>query len=172
MTRRTQWTLFVPSPQRERLDAIRARLDPVQHRLVGAHVTLCREDEIQVLDAEVLRSRLATFGVDELRIEFGDPVRFAGHGVLLPCIAGHESFQRLRQHVLGDASARVHEAHLTLAHPRNPRADGNRDDVVAALRCAGILHFAHVSVIEQHGSDPWRTLAVHAIGGSRHESLR
>ncbi len=165
MTRRTQWTLFVPSPHRERLDAIRAQLDPVQHALIGAHVTLCREDEIEGIDVDVLRALLCTFAATELRLWFGDPVRFGGHGVLLPCVEGHEQFHRLRQHVLGDASARRQEAHVTLAHPRNPHAEGNRDDVVAGLRCARVIHFAHVARIEQDGSAPWQTLGVHALGG-------
>ena len=55
---RRQVTLFVPDPTRSMLEAIRKRLDPVQYRLIRAHVTLCREDELaarSVTELEALR---------------------------------------------------------------------------------------------------------------------
>lgn len=58
---RRQLTLFVPEPRRAHLDALRQTLDPVQASLIGAHVTLCREDEIQDLDPVVMVRRVAAW---------------------------------------------------------------------------------------------------------------
>lgn len=47
---RSQLSLFVPpiigGDTRVDIEAIRCIVDPVQHRLIPAHVTLCREDEL------------------------------------------------------------------------------------------------------------------------------
>lgn len=45
-TFRRQLSLFVPEPARGPVDAVRQALDPQQHALIPAHVTLCRESEL------------------------------------------------------------------------------------------------------------------------------
>lgn len=158
VTTRTQLTLFVTGRAAEGLDALRRDLDPVQHALIAAHVTLCREDEIAGIAFEVLASRLAASAPVPLTLTFGEPERFSGHGVLLPCIAGAEAFHRLRIAVLGREDVRHQDAHITLAHPRNPRAAGNSDAVVVPLDSPLTLHFARISLIEQQGSQRWQVL--------------
>lgn len=151
-TRRSQLTLFVPPPAKTLLEAVRVEVDPVQHGLIAAHVTLCREDELAGLEEEAFRSRLWDPRAREIRLEFGPAETFSTHGLWLPCVRGAEAFQVLRRHLLGREDIRQAQAHITLAHPRNPRAEKN--SLAAASRIPGGLsiHFPVVSLIEQnHG---------------------
>jgi len=164
--RRRQLTLFVPPPWGPRLDALRRVLDPVQAALIAAHVTLCREDEIAGETASALFSRLTAWADGPLRLAFGPPQRFQGHGLLLPCAQGAASFQQLRRLLLQDPAAREHGAHLTLAHPRNPQAAGNTPAALAACPQALALRLTRVALIEQQGAAPWTLIDEAAVGGS------
>ena len=64
MTRR-QLTLFVPHAEAAPIEALRATLDPVQHALIAAHVTLCREDELaaSMMGVPLMRTKLAAYAV-------------------------------------------------------------------------------------------------------------
>lgn len=163
MPTRSQLTLFVPDPAARAVEAVRARLDPVQAGLIAAHVTLCREDELAGLDIDTLQERLRHFGAGALTLRFGPPQPFDGHGLLLPCTEGQPLFQALRCGVLGSASARPHGAHLTLAHPRNPpRADPSARDAAAGL--AGLtLTFSVISWIRQEGTAAWQRISDHPL---------
>lgn len=141
-------------------------MDPVQASLIAVHVTLCREDEIEQLDPTTVFSRIASWAQGPLRLAFGGPRVFNGHGVLLPCEHGSVEFQRLRQWLLQDKGAREHAAHLTLAHPRNPKAAGNTATALAAFPHALELQFPAVALIEQHGSAPWLLLQEATLGGT------
>lgn len=48
--RRRQLTLFVDEKQSVTIESIRQKFNPQQYRLIKAHVTLCREDEIESID--------------------------------------------------------------------------------------------------------------------------
>ena len=165
---RRQLTLFVAEPWRTRLDALRQTLDPTQASLIAAHVTLCREDEIEQLDAFSIFNRAGSWEQGPINLVFGRPQRFGDHGVLLPCEQGSSQFQRLRRHLLGDQDARQHGAHLTIAHPRNPRATGNTDSALALCPEALELQFAAVTLIEQQGTAPWRVLQESTLGSYAH----
>ena len=190
---RRQWSLYVPPPWAAPIEAVRRLLDPLQHRLIPAHVTLCRDDEPGLdLPPRPLpdkASNLMSGAADDpagsaaapppLRLSFGAPQRFGGHGVLLPLLAGAEAFQAWRRHLAGPSAGPGHIAHLTLAHPRNPPPDA------AALRSAlgpGIgsapglagqwpvpleIEFTAVQVIEQTDAGPWRVLSTHALQAGR-----
>lgn len=158
---RTQLTLFVPAPHAGPIEAVRRVLDPVQASLIAAHVTLCREDELAALPAEALRERLA--GAGPLTLAFGAPVAFDGHGILLPCVRGEREFRALRVHVLGRDDVRDQRPHLTLAHPRNPRAPGNSLAHASALRQLEAIPFATACRIRQDGAAPWRVLESFAL---------
>jgi hypothetical protein len=155
---RRQLTLFIPPPDGPALDRLRTGLDPVQAGLIAAHITLCREDELAGLDWPVLRARLMTWPGGALRLSFGRAERFHGHGLLLPCLHGQTVFQALRCWVLQDDAARPHTAHLTLAHPRNPRAPGNTEAAEAALPTDWHLMLHTACLIEQQGGQAWRHL--------------
>jgi hypothetical protein len=155
---RRQLTLFVPPVDAGLLERVRAQVDPVQFRLIAAHVTLCREDEIVGLDEGGLANRLEDTTRAPLTLVFGHPVAVDGHGLLLPCIDGASAFATLRAGVLRSGTARDAAAHITLAHPRNPRSIANAPATYAHLPARMTVTFAAVSLIEQHGTDPWRTL--------------
>lgn len=163
MAVRRQLTLFVPSPIAAEVEAIRRRLDPVQHALIAAHVTLCREDEFDDGDVAAFGRRAAA--APPITLGFGVPERFDGHGVLLRCCEGADAFVALRRAILGRADVRPHGAHVTLAHPRNPVASGNTDAALGAvptsIRCA----FAAVCLIEQVDRLPWQVVAAYGLGG-------
>ena len=141
-------------------------MDPIQAALIAAHVTLCREDEIQQLDPTAVFSRVVAWARGPLHLAFGGPRVFNGHGVLLPCEHGSVEFQLLRQWILQDQCARDHVAHLTLAHPRNPKAAGNTATTLAAFPHALALQFPAVALIEQYGSAKWRILQEATLGGN------
>ncbi len=159
---RTQLTLFVPAPHAEVIEAVRRVLDPVQASLIAAHVTLCREDELAGLPASALRERLA--GAGRLTLGFGAPVAFDGHGILLPCVRGEREFRALRVKALGRDDARDQRPHLTLAHPRNPRAPGNSLAHASVPSDARVLTFEVACLIRQDDAAPWRVLESFALG--------
>lgn len=55
---------------------------------------------------------------------------------------------------------RLIPAHVTLAHPRNPRAPGNSLEAAQALPPRWQARLAWIHLIEQEGAQPWRRLAM------------
>ncbi|MCC6316516.1 MAG: hypothetical protein IT361_02405 [Gemmatimonadaceae bacterium] len=163
---RTQLTLFVPEPTASTLDRVRRVLDPVQLGLIRAHVTLCREDEIAHLTRDAIAARLAGSPVRALTLRFGQAEPVSEHGILLPCIDGEPGFQALREHVLGSRAIRRSSAHITLAHPRNPKAMGNDMATARALPPQLAITFAHASLVEQTGNSAWHVLGTFALGSA------
>jgi 2'-5' RNA ligase len=151
---RVQVSLFAPPHGGADLEAIREIVDPVQRRLIPVHVTLCREDELGAIGLDVLQQRLC-HASGPLTLHFGPPMRFGEHGILMMCVGGTDDFHALREVVLADRHARPHAPHLTLAHPRNPKALGNDLGATAALRAGLTLTFEAVHLIEQVDGDPW-----------------
>jgi 2'-5' RNA ligase superfamily len=157
---RAQLTLFVPAAGAGPIEAVRRMLDPVQFGLIAAHVTLCREDELVGLPLAQWQQRLALPAAQPLTLTFGAPKAFGTHGVLLPCVDGEVAFQALRRCVLGSDAIRHQAPHITLAHPRNPKAAANSVAAAAAgLGVHTVICFSTVSVIEQQGSAPWQVRA-------------
>lgn len=134
------------------MEPIRQRLDPRQHAIIPAHVTLCRDDEL--LAWQDIGPCLAALGRFAIRLQFGAPQVLADGGVLLRPTHGMELFQELRRAVLGP-SANSHGAHITLLHPRNAAGVAcDLSDIAAKL--AGLTAvFRTVAVIEQNGPGPW-----------------
>jgi 2'-5' RNA ligase len=162
-TSRIQLTLFVPDPAASELEAVRRLLDPVQARLIRAHVTLCREDELEGLGSAELEARVSAFESGALTLRFGPPEWFHEHGVLLPCVEGQEAFQALRRWILSSSTVRPHAAHITLAHPRNPKAAGNTAMNAAPLERGLAVTFPTVARIRQTGSAAWEQLSEHHL---------
>ena len=158
MNSRTQLTLFVPPHQAQLIESVREVLDPVQSRLIAAHVTFAREDEVGAMGCEALERRLEDLASVDLTLIFGEPQSFNGHGVLLPCIAGEQDFQALRARVLGIHRNAGHRPHITLAHPRNPRASGNSSNNLAGMAHRTVVSFQKISIIMQESGAPWRVL--------------
>lgn len=156
--RRVQLSLYVPSPDDALLEAMRELFDPVQRRLIPAHVTLCREDELAGIGLADLGTAFDGRAARPLTLRFGGPEAFQAHGVLLPCVEGAHDFHALRGQLLGEAASRRLAPHITLAHPRNPIAPGNRMSNAAVPSEGLTITFRSVRLIEQVDSAPWRTL--------------
>lgn len=168
---RVQLSLFVPQDVGADIEAIRRVVDPVQSRLIPAHVTLCREDELAGLGLPDVQARLGQVRHGPIRLQFGPPERFGEHGILLPCAGGTAAFQAVRAAILAGRTARPHTPHLTLAHPRNPKAPGNDLRAAATLRAGLRIAFTAVHLIEQADDAPWVVrgtvpLATHASGAA------
>ncbi len=158
---RRQLSLYVQGVLSQAIEDVRAMVDPVQHRLIPAHVTLCREDELLGLTG--LEGRLASLPLAPITLTFGRPLVFSGHGLLLPCIQGEPEFRALREYILGSKSIKDHKPHMTLAHPRNPRSAGN--SLATALRLSGTIElvFSAIHLIEQETAQPWRVLGTYPL---------
>jgi len=162
---RRQLSMYVPSADGVQLESVRKVLDPVQAGLIPAHVTLCREDEIDQLSALEIEARLRSSAVQPVTLCFGRPVIFQGHGVLLPSVAGEQAFHELRTHVLGTTAIRRDAPHITLAHPRNPPP--SKSSLADAMGLPDNLSytFAKIATIEQIGAAPWRMLQGFTLTG-------
>lgn len=153
---RTQLSLYAPGPAAISIEEIRRVVDPVQFRLIPAHVTLCREDELTDLPA--VRARLLDNRFAPLTLRFGGVEVFDGHGLLLHCREGEAAFHALREAVLGTTGIRAHRPHITLAHPRNPKAAGNSYETATQLPNPLDITFSTVFLIEQTDGGPWNVL--------------
>ena len=121
---RRQLSLYVAQPESAALEALRAVLDPVQQSLIPAHVTLAREGDFDAASDLEWRERIARLRAPCVRLAFGGPEPLHQHGVILRCIEGEDAYDALRRRVIGPTALPM-SPHITLAHPRNPRAPGN-----------------------------------------------
>jgi hypothetical protein len=154
MVSRRQATLYLPPPHAAAIDRLRLAYNPVQHGLIRAHVTLCREDEVGDWD-EVTR-RLRTSAPIAVTLAFGAPVR-DGNLVYLPGVGSTASFDQLRTTLLSRPGAvvRKHEPHITLIHPRNGACS---EGVFAAIvdSCVPFTAtFREVTLITQINGGVW-----------------
>ncbi len=152
---RRQLSLFLPEPERSLVDAIRQRLDPRQHAIIPAHVTLCREAEIE--DWSTIRTTLQSLDGVAVKLGFGLPERLQDGCILLPAQGNTAMYDDLRRKILGSACA-IHLPHITLLHPRH---SAGRDDDLAALAeetLPEIIQFRCVQVIEQMHGSKWHVI--------------
>jgi 2'-5' RNA ligase len=159
---RRQLSLYVPESSSAALEAVRRTLDPLQHNLIPAHITLCRDDEAAQLTTSTIEEALSAPHVQPLTLSFGQALTFDGHGVLLPCISGEDQFASLRALLLG-AGARRQTPHITLAHPRNPRSSSYDLADALSLPAEITLTFSMVSLIEQPPGQPWRVVRRYSL---------
>jgi len=153
---RRQLTLFLNQADAITIEAIRSSYNPLQQQLIAAHVTLCREDEIENIHA-VLHN-LENLNQEPVTVFFDEPVRFEnGTGVLIPAAPNNEAFQQLRKKVLAGVidEPRKHQPHITLMHPRNAVCTDAIFEAIQKADLPGQLNFNSVSVIEQTNGGPW-----------------
>lgn len=155
--------MYLPQEAARDIEAVRKVVDPIQSSLIPAHVTLCRDDELG--DLASVRARLRSVPFAPLTLRFGEPQAFSGHGWLLPCIAGEDQFRALREYLLASSQIRHQEPHITLAHPRNPRSQGNSSSNISTLPEASEVTFPSIHLIEQEGNEPWQALETYALRG-------
>ena len=149
---RRQLSLFLPPDQSSVVEPIRQRLDPLQHAMIPAHVTLCRDDELATWPP--VRDRLASLKSISITMQFGYPHVLPDGCVLLRPTHGIEQYQHLRRSVLGP-SANAHGAHLTLLHPRNS-AGVTYDLAEISHALTGLTAtFRTIALVEQGESGKW-----------------
>jgi 2'-5' RNA ligase len=156
---RLQLSLYVAEPAARELEGLRAVLDPLQQSLIPAHVTLARDGDIDTRSGDNWRERVASLREAAPRLRFGPAEAFHEHGILLRCTEGADRFQALRVRMLGPTALPL-EPHITLAHPRNPRAPGNSLATARERLPAGVeLRFDSLNLIEQRDGGRWCVLA-------------
>jgi 2'-5' RNA ligase len=153
---RKQLSMYVPSGAAQDIEAVRKVVDPIQSSLIPAHITLCREDEL--CDLSKLKDRLSKIPFKPLTLSFGKLEAFAGHGLLLNCIEGEHEFRLLREYLLDSKNIRKQKPHITLAHPRNPKAAGNLLSSTSQLPETIEIIFPTIYLIEQERSEAWHVL--------------
>jgi 2'-5' RNA ligase len=156
---RKQLTLFVHPKDAVQIEEIRANYNPVQYQLIPAHVTLCREDEIEPL-AEII-TRIQAIALEKpLEIEFTHVERFSdGKGVFMPCVENYEAFTALRKAVLGTAILPKKQVpHITLMHPRNAMCTDALFEQIKKIELPNTLSFSTISLIEQKNGGIWKIL--------------
>ena len=160
-----QLSLFVSGPFQQELERIRVLVDPVQSALIPAHVTLCREEEVELLSSAATPSKLEA--ESHLALRFGAPKRCGSHGIILPCIDGEERYSQLRQRLLGPYAKRS-EPHITMAHPRNPRASGNKLEAVTLALPATVVFDRAVLIKQGAMNEAWQIIEEFRFSGRFH----
>lgn len=156
---RRQLTLFLETKDAEIIEKIRKTYNPAQYGLIKAHVTLCREDEIENL--EKVKSNLIALDNQAIELEFGKIERFEnGKGIFLYAKVKHEAFDNLRKQILNDiiVEPRTQEPHITLMHPRNSTCTDEIFDEMVKMDLPSKFTFHKISLIEQEAGGPWRIL--------------
>ncbi len=150
---RRQASLFLPNAQS--IETLRDKFNPLQARLIPAHVTLCREDEVDDWSAfqRIVEQQLPI----EIELGFGAPIR-DGNLVLIPAISGIERFDEVRRRLLG-GKPRKQDPHITIIHPRNGICSEEALEVIEATLRPFTAIFREVSLIEQTNGGPWTRFA-------------
>ena len=153
---RRQATLFLSEVTA--IEEMRCRFNPAQAKLIGAHVTLCREDE--VFNWQALHDRLFLCEPIHVTLEFGPPVK-DGNLVILPTIGRTDDFDELRYRLLSanGTPPRKHNPHVTIIHPRNGICSDSIFQEIAAKIPGLSVTFTCVSLIEQHNGGTWRPVS-------------
>ena len=158
--KRTQITLFVEENDAKAIEQVRKKFNPEQYELIKAHVTLCREDELEQIEKVMLN--LTNLDAGYVMIDFGKPVRFSdGKGVLIPAVGDNEQLQRLREKILKGVTEnpRKHEPHITLMHPRNSTCTDEIFSQIEKMEFSQRIEFKKISLIEQEIGKKWNVLA-------------
>lgn len=155
---RRQLTLFL-TEQNQIIEEIRATYNPKQFELIKAHVTLCREDEIEDNLEEIIRNCHNVHWHKPISILFNSPERFSeGKGVF---IAGNETnsdFEALRKNILQKNNLKKHIPHITLIHPRNGTCTDPIFEVIQSKAFPSSIDFHKLALIEQTGNEKWKIL--------------
>ncbi|NNV56197.1 2'-5' RNA ligase family protein [Limnovirga soli] len=157
---RKQLTLFVAASEAQTIEWVRQAYNPNQFKLIKAHVTLCREDEIQQLDQVI--ANLQALSHPEIVIEFAPVERFDnGKGLFLPALPNNKTFHELRRKVLaGPANnPRKQMPHITLMHPNNSTCTNQIFQEMQSIEFPSKLHFSTISLIEQKDGGKWEIVS-------------
>jgi len=157
--KRRQLTLFLPESNSSDIEKCRAKFNIEQFKIIRAHITLCREHEIDQL--EKVKHYLENLNFTSFYLELGKPIRFSGDkGVLISVFGNDELFQKLRTHILSGIIEypETHEPHITIMHPRNSTCTDEIFDTILNLTFPTKLRFDKISLIEQTLGEKWNVL--------------
>lgn len=85
-------------------------------------------------------------------------VRDLGRMATFLCEGPGAGYPSLRAFVLGSPDGRAPSPHVTLAHPRHPRAPGNGADAACRLPSHRLVRFDSPSLVGPAGYSAWRAL--------------
>ncbi|MBL4594125.1 MAG: 2'-5' RNA ligase family protein [Flavobacteriales bacterium] len=155
---RKQLTLFIEESN-VNIEKIRAEFNPEQHNLISAHITLCREDEIESIDKIIQRIKSITLK-KPIRIGFKSVERFADEkGILIPATDKNIEFRELRKFVLGQTKLTKEQfPHITLMHPRNSTCTDEIFEEIKKQELPTELLFDRISLIEQKNGGKWKVI--------------
>ncbi|WP_205945593.1 2'-5' RNA ligase family protein [Pedobacter frigiditerrae] len=141
---RRQLTLFV---ENQTIEEIRAKFNQIQHAIIPAHVTLCREDELE--DLEKIIANIKALLIDKpIKISFNEVIRFDdGKGVLIPANEENIDFHNLRNLIL--IYPRKHLPHITLIHPRNSTCTDSIFEEIKSSQLPTTLFFNKIILIDK-----------------------
>lgn len=151
--------MFVNPNDAQEIEAVRKRFNPQQQELIDCHVTLCREDEIDNIEA--ILTNVQKLDTIEISINFGRVSRFNNDkGVMLPALGENETFHQLRSKILKGINEfiRKPEPHITLVHPRNATCTDERFEEITKFSFPNRIVFTRISLIEQINGGKWRVL--------------
>jgi 2'-5' RNA ligase len=160
---RRQLTLFVDPKDAKIIEQVRKEFNPKQFEIIQAHVTLCREEEIQDLEKVISNLIVCSRTQPIIFIEFGKVERFDnGKGLFLPATNNNREYAALRKYILSGIidHPKNHEPHITLMHPRNATCNETIYKQVQNKNLPSKLAFSQISLIEQVNGGPWKTLAI------------
>jgi 2'-5' RNA ligase len=156
---RRQLTLFVDKKHSQEIENIRRQFNPEQQKLIDSHVTLCRENEIENINAVL--DNLQQLDARKIIIRFGQATKFDnGIGVLLPALGDNTQFDILRSKVLTGLVKTIQkpEPHITLMHPRNSSCTDEIFEAIKKSKLPTSLTFDTISIIEQIDGGQWQVL--------------
>lgn len=157
--KRRQLTLFLSEIDSSEIEKCREKYNLEQFKLIKAHITLCREDEIEQL--EKIKANLNKICFKSFDLEFGKPILFSENkGVLIPVVRNEVVFQNLRVEILNGIIKlpRSQKPHITLMHPRNSTCNNEIFETIVNLKLPTKLRFSKISLIEQTFGRSWEIL--------------
>lgn len=160
-SKRRQLTLFIRPDDAHIIESIREKYNPIQKRLIAAHVTLCREDDLENL--AIILDNLAQLNTKPITIQLGPVTRFNnGKGLLIPAMSNNDALDQLRRQILTGTqiNVRKHEPHITLMHPRNATCTDEIFDQLRMIHLPKSLLFDTISLIEQVDGGVWQVLKI------------
>jgi 2'-5' RNA ligase len=155
---RRQLTLFLSQDNAEIIEKVRQKFNPKQFELIKAHITLCREDELENID-QILQNLIA-LNEQKITIQFEKLTRFDdGKGVYL-LSEDTENFNKLRQKILTNVinEPKKQIPHITLMHPRNATCNDEIFEQISKQKFPLNFTFNEISLIEQKNEGKWEIL--------------
>ncbi|MEO5983876.1 MAG: 2'-5' RNA ligase family protein [Ferruginibacter sp.] len=156
---RRQLTLFLEQNDAEIIEKVRQLFNPRQFELINAHITLCREDEIENIEQVILN--ISELKESEIIFQLGKPKRFdEGNGVYIKIQNGGKKFNNLRQELLRGVinNPREQIPHITLMHPKNSICTDDNFEKISNEKFPASICFKKIYLIGQNYDEKWNVI--------------